>query len=418
MQNRHAIFRLLTANTISSFAQGISLIAIPWYFASILNMEVFYVRAFTIITFFTFFLSLYSGTVIDRYSRKNIFLGINAVGFFVLTGASLIGYVNDGMPPWLIVSVLAFAVFTFQIHFPNLYAFGQEVVSKDKYGKFGSLIEVQNQAAIIFSGVFAVVLLPGQKENASSFRDMLGFRIEPWELHEIFLLNGITYFIAFVIISGISYKSHKEREVELGKVWHRLKSGYHYLKRHRSLFVFGIASHAVFVVMIIHGFYLINLYIDNYLKEGAGVYAVSEVLYSIGALFAGFFIRKIFDRNSPILGVIVLMSLAVIIFFTVALTKHFLIIYLFQFFLGISNAGIRVLRLTYLLTHVDNSVIGRTESIFNSVNISLRFILLSLFSLAFFSEGEHVANAYIAGGIFIAVATVIMLVNYFRMKHE
>ena len=408
MQNQRAIYSLLAANAVSSFAQGISLIAIPWYFASVLDMEAYFVRAFQIITLLTLFLSLYSGTLIDRYNRKALFLGLNAVGFAVLCSAAVWGFMHGGLSPLGIVVVLAFSVFSFQVHYPNLYALGQEVVGREGYGRFSSLIEVQNQATIILSGVFSILLLPDSGRGGLGLRDVLGVHIEPWDMHEIFLLDGITYAIAFTIISRIRYTSTRERHIETGTVWKRLRSGFTYLSRHPRLFVFGIASHTVFVVTIVHGFYLVNLYIDNYLHEGAEVYALSEIIYSAGALLAGLIIRRLFRKWIPEHAILCLMLLAISIYLMLAFTRWYGFMLLFQFLVGISNAGVRVLRLTALLTRVENEIIGRSESIFNAGNIFLRLIVLSVLGLPWFSEGEQVPRAYLACGLFLAVTSVIL----------
>jgi MFS transporter, DHA3 family, macrolide efflux protein len=407
VKNTAALYSLLGANAISSFAQGLSLIAIPWYFASILNLESYYARAFLVITFFTFFLSLYSGTIIDRYNRKSIFLGINVIGFGVLLSAAMYGFIYASVPPILAVVVLAFSLFTFQIHFPNLYAFGQEVVDKAEYGRFSALIEIQNQATIILSGVVAILLLPSPTASADSLLPP-SWQFEPWELHHLFLLDAITYAMAFVIIWRIRYTPKITRTVELGSVWKRLTSGFRYLKDKPKLFIFGVASHSVFVILIIHGFYLINLYIDNYLKDSSEIYAISEVLYSLGALLAGFFVRKVFARMPPVRSILLLMSLAVVMLLTISFTKAYLFMFLFQFFIGIANAGVRVLRVPYLLTQIPNEVIGRTESIFNACNIVLRLFFIALFSLPYFSLGDHVVRAYFTGALFIALSALIL----------
>jgi MFS transporter, DHA3 family, macrolide efflux protein len=407
VKNQTALYSLLTANAISSFAQGLSLIAIPWYFASILNMESYYAQAFLVITFFTFFLSLYSGTIIDRYNRKTIFLGINAIGFLILLSASLYGFFIEPVPPFLAVAVLAFSLFTFQIHFPNLYAFGQEVVDSHEYGRFSALIEIQNQATIILSGVVAIALLPTANAGSTSLLPAW-WQFEPWELHSIFLLDASTYLIAFFLIWRIRYTPKIARTIEHGSVWKRLSSGFRYLKDKPKLFIFGVASHAVFVILIIHGFYLINLYIDNYLQESSEIYAISEVLYSVGALLAGFFIRKIFASLPPAKSILLLMALAVVMLLTVSFTRAFVFMFLFQFFIGIANAGVRVLRVPFLLTQIPNEVIGRTESIFNACNILLRLCFIGLFSLPIFSEGSQVVWAYFTGAVFIALSAVIL----------
>ena len=79
MKNKKAIFLLFLANIISGIAQGISMIAIPWYFVKIVGRHEMFASAYIGITFLTLFWGLYSGTLIDRYSRKKLFIIINII---------------------------------------------------------------------------------------------------------------------------------------------------------------------------------------------------------------------------------------------------------------------------------------------------------------------------------------------------
>ena len=79
MKNSNAIILLFTANIISGLAQGISMIAIPWYFVEIVDKQNFFTNSYLIITFLTLFWGLYAGTIIDRYSRKKIFIILNLI---------------------------------------------------------------------------------------------------------------------------------------------------------------------------------------------------------------------------------------------------------------------------------------------------------------------------------------------------
>ncbi|MCB0409746.1 MAG: hypothetical protein KDD29_05970, partial [Flavobacteriales bacterium] len=72
MKNKKALNFLFAANTISGFAQGISMLAIPWYFASVLNDSTTFGIIYAITTIISLFWGLYAGTLIDRYNRKII----------------------------------------------------------------------------------------------------------------------------------------------------------------------------------------------------------------------------------------------------------------------------------------------------------------------------------------------------------
>ena len=65
MQNKSALYLLLTANAVSGFAQGISMIAIPWYFSDVLDASATFGTIYGIATFLTLFWGLYVGTLVQ-----------------------------------------------------------------------------------------------------------------------------------------------------------------------------------------------------------------------------------------------------------------------------------------------------------------------------------------------------------------
>ncbi|NNE55880.1 MAG: MFS transporter [Flavobacteriales bacterium] len=228
-------------------------------------------------------------------------------------------------------------------------------------------------------------------------------------MHEIFALDAATYGVAIVLIAFIRYNPDKIRSIDTGRVWTRLRLGMNYLRERKPILWFGIASYMVFVVLIVHGFYLLNIYVDEYLQEGGGVIALADIVYAVGAIIAGFFIRKIFRKTSVVTAILTLMCITILITLVVGSTRELVILLGFQLLMGICNAGIRVMRVTWLFTVIPNDVMGRSTSVFNSVRIILQTALISLFSLAFFTEADGVPYAYILCSMFIVLAVVPIL---------
>lgn len=419
MKNKKALYLLFAANGISGIAQGISMLAIPWYFTSIINDSETFGLIYAITTIVTLFWGLYAGTLIDRYSRKLVFLSICVVSFILLLGVSLVGFYLGEVPIYLIALVFCFTIFNYNIHYPTLYAFGQEITEKENYGKTNSLIEIIGQLTSIVSGVFAAILLTGVNKD---FLNQVGlgflkFNVNPWQLHEIFLLDALTYVAAFVLILFIKYTPIATHEIDKSSVWNRLNQGFSYLKKHPLLFHFGVSSFAIFVVLLIHVHQLMPIYVSKHLQSDSSVYAIGEVVYAFGALIAGAGIRWIFRKTNTIYAIIVLMIFSVVSFEILAFSNSILIFMMVSFVLGISNAGARILRITYLFNHIPNHIIGRTGSVFNTVNIFLRFVFIGIFSLPFFHISNHIIWAYFIGGMFILVSIIPLLLYYKKLVH-
>ena len=86
--------------------------------------------------------------------------------------------------------------------------------------------------------------------------------------------------------------------------------------------------------------------------------------------------------------------------------------YLASLVLGLCNAGVRILRITYIFNYIPNQLIGRAGSVFNVINVMSRLLFILLFSLPFFSTQDNVVYAYLVLGTFILLATLPLVYKY------
>lgn len=409
MKNKKALYLLLGANAISHLAQGISMLSIPWYFAKHLNAASTFALIYSVTTFLTLFWGLYAGTLIDRYPRKNIFITICAVSAILLLSVAGSGYSTGETHPYLVALVFCFTIFNYNIHYPTLYAFGQEITEPQYYSKTNSLLEVMGQSTNVLSGAIAILLLEGINANILG----LTIAIEAWPIHQIFLMDGITYVIAMFLISRIKYQSEFDRLKSKEPIMDRLKEGLTYLKEHPLLFYFGNASFIVFIFALIATHLIWPIYIEDYLKEPGSTYAITKIFYSIGAILAGIVVAKVFRQKGALYGIIALMMVSGIAFFSMSITHSIYLLFALSVGIGVSNAGIRILRITYLFNHIPNTIIGRTNSVFQSINILIRAILIGMFSWEFFSrDGNIVYTLYIA--VFFILISILPLIWHYK----
>tara|TARA_B100000809_G_scaffold96615_1_gene95196 strand:+ start:13320 stop:14597 length:1278 start_codon:yes stop_codon:yes gene_type:complete len=415
MQNKSALYLLLTANAVSGFAQGISMLAIPWYFSDILDASSTFGTIYGIATFLTLFWGLYVGTLIDRYPRKKIFLLITLIGALIIGSIALSGFLLGEVPMVLIGVVFCTTLFIYNVHYPTLYAFGQEISEKKNYGKMNSFIEVQGQATSVISGAFAAILITGIDEQFLSdigLNGIVNFKLEAWSIHEIFLMDAFTYAIAFILILFIKYKPVAKEAVHLGSVYSRLKQGALFLKKHPLLFHFGLGSYAIFAMFLIHIHQLVPVYISNHLEANSAVYAGAKMMYALGAMLSGIGIRWVFKRTNTIKAIIIMMVLSFIVFELLSFSESSAVLVFVCFVLGLTNAGTRVLRITYLFNHIPNNLIGRTGSVFQTLNVLIRFSFITLFSLTFFTTEDNITWSYFIIGLFIFISILPLLIYY------
>ena len=421
MKNKQAIYLLFLSNIISGLAQGISMIAIPWYFIEIIDNSEYFSFSYIIITIATLFWGIYAGAIIDRYSRKKIFILTNIVCGCFIGSIALYGIYSSYLSELLVVSVFAITIFNYNIHYPNLYAFGQEITEQKNYGKLNSYIEVQGQTTSVLAGAFAAILLTGTTNKnleIAGFNFILPFNVEKWQIYDIFLLDAFTYLAVIAIFSFIKYSPIKIEKTHTGSLFSRLKLGFNYLNDHHLIFVFGLVSYMLFAFTLVELHVILPSYVHDFLLASGNVYASAEIYYSIGAIFSGLLILRFLSRYNTILSVVVLMLVVACAFFAMTFLNSLIIFFIGSLILGITNAGVRILRTTYLFNNIPNNLIGRATSVFSSLNIIVRICLISLLTIPFFNIGDNIRWGYLIGVVLMLVSILILLILFFHEKRK
>jgi DHA3 family macrolide efflux protein-like MFS transporter len=415
LKNSRAIFLLLLANSISGVAQGISMLAIPWYFTAVIHRETLFGWVYLAITSVSLIWGLYAGTLVDRYSRKKIFLVVNLVGLFVLTCISVTGYVRGSLPWYLVAMAFANTVFIYNIHFPNLYAYAQEITPRENYSRITSLLEIQGQLTFAISGGAAAILLKGFGGHVqfSGLEFNLPFSVRPWKIYEVFSVDAATYFIAFAIIYRIRSLPVFAKIPDTSGLAERVRTGFSFLKKHRLIFIFGNASLTIFLTIIVMGTYIQPVYVDSFLHRGGGTYALSDMAFSIGALLAGFLTTRVFGEKSAIPGIIVLSLMVAGMYVFMAFNTVVILFFMANFIIGACNAAIRIQRITYLFHHIPNHVIGRANSIFFVINVFFRMCLIGVLTLPVFHSGT---NTVLSMALLAAICCAGAFVLVFHYK--
>ncbi|MEL6534581.1 MAG: MFS transporter [Bacteroidota bacterium] len=413
MRNRSALTLLYSANFISGIAQGISMLAIPWYFAQRGRSDVFFfwLGIFTIIAVVW---SLFAGSIIDRFPRKKVFLGTNAVEGIVILCIGLFGISTGNMTEVMALAVFWLTLMGYNIHYPNLYAFGQEITPPDQYVRINSQLEVISQTTRALSGAGAAILLSGVDWQGAFLGLSLSIQIPAWDLAHIFVVDGATYFVAVGLIAAIRYTPYERRKVEQGKLLERLKGGFRFLNQHRLVALFGYCTHSIFAVAVvmIHG--VLSPYVTDWLQTDGQAVGGIQLMYSIGAVTAGLFVKRWFATVPTPKTLVGFMVLASVACYCSAWAQSVTLYFGVGLVIGFTNAGSRILRISYLFSHVPNQVIGRVNSIFTVINTITRSIFIFLFATIWF-QGPKIHHSYWVFGGFITLMALIMALNYRKL---
>ncbi|MCB9225588.1 MAG: MFS transporter [Chitinophagales bacterium] len=408
MINRKAILNLFAANTISGMSQGISLIAIPWYVANELNLPDAYGYLILTASVLSLFWGSYAGTLVDKFNRKNIMLVLQIVGLAIILSISILGFVKNHTTIIMAGLVMIVTKMIYNIHYPNLYAFAQEITEEEHYGRINSWIEIQGQTTFMLAGAAAAFLMEGKFFN---------WHFEPWHIHEIFMIDAITYIIGLFFIYRIKYVSLVDRKNTGKNSYHkRMTEGLKFLLDNQLILLFGAMAGFVFAASLICSTYTLPIFINKFLHANESTYGITEASFALGSLLSGFIILKLFKKNQLILGIIILGFLASALFFGMGLTKSTLFLFAAYCVIGFTNAGIRVMRNTYMFRVINNNMIGRTGSIFMVINSLLRILLILIFSSSFFKNGENIEKSMWVLALFIAIGSFILLFNFKGLK--
>lgn len=400
---------LFAANTISGFSQGITMLAIPWYLLQQPDGKFRNAAMVATITLLTLFWGMYAGTLIDRYNRKHIFLLMNGVDGVILLSVAALGAWLGTVPFALIVLVFTVTVFTHNVHFPNLYAFVQELFEPKYYARVNSAIEIQGQTTS-FLGMMVAGLLFGGTTELSWWPE--AWQFEPWPLWQIIMLDGCTYLTAMFFLALVRYQPSVKKRIDRGSVMVRIQQGFDYLWARPMILVFGIASYVIFFAMLTMMQVGAPVYVNDYLQEPATSLSSFKGGYALGAITAGILgMLAMVRRGNSIYQIIGLLLITGCIYVMLSTTQSVYMLIGGAWVLGITNAGARILRITYLVKIIPNYVIGRVNSFFNVVNVSMRVCFIGLLATPFFADpenGGHIVYALmIFSGIMFSSAAVL-----------
>jgi MFS transporter, DHA3 family, macrolide efflux protein len=391
------------------------MIAIPYYFDKTLHLAPLFLYSFAVINLGVLFWGLYAGDIVDGFNRKDVFLGTNFIqGLIILSVASL-GFKEGELPIVLILLVFTTTFFSYYIHYPNLYAFVQEITEPEYYTKVVAYIEIIGQSVTMLSGLIGGILLSGvdlvnNPVTGAPLNDF-AIHIPKWELYEIILFNALTYFVSFITIIFIRPVSLKTvvHEDE-GNLMVRLKIAYDYLKDNKLVTIFAICSFSIFIIIIVEMFALRMMYVTDYLKASGIVYGLSEFLVGGGALLAGIMISGILSRIPPPKSIIILVMLTTASLFYLTFNVHVAMLFVLSFILGFTNAGSRIFRVSYLFRVIPNEMAGRVNSLLNVIANVIRIIFILLFAV--FATGENVIYAYLTLGIYTLASGLVLISLY------
>ncbi len=414
-KNYKSITLLLISIITCSLAQGLTIIAIPWYFTDELNLSSQFSLFYGIVTLLGLLWGLYAGVIIDTFNRKKILLYLNWTSTFIFAALGATTYFLDKLNPIFIFLGFATCSFYYIIFFPNLYALAQELTQKKEYIKINSWIEVFFQTTSIIAATICGLLLSGS-ETLLEYFDWKFFEFQKWQINEIFILNSILYLITALLLNWIKY-DHKNltKSTNIGSTFKEIIKASNFLIQKKKILIYGICSQIIFAFLIVELFSLLPLFVKNCLNENIIIFSLADVVYGLGAIIAGIITIKILRHINKVPFTLFLILVTGYSFLIMVKFPHINVFFLTTLLIGVTNASARITRMSYFFENIPNYLIGRTTTIFNSINTIIRGVLIFIFSAAWFSEKSNVIIGY-KMGIYILIIFAIPLIWQIRNK--
>ncbi|MEK3993281.1 MFS transporter [Psychrobacillus sp. FSL K6-2365] len=378
-------FRLIIfANIASSIGSGITMIAIPWMLVSSDNGNKVFGYITIGMTILSFILTPFVGNLVDRVSRKKLLITSEIICFTLLFIFSLIGFLGLSYEIWHYMIIYMIGSLYYTIFYPTMFALNQELFTKNQYKSLNGTMEVQGQLSSMIAGALASILLL------------------KWDLHYILLLDTLSYGAAIYFYMKLPYVRLTIEKT--GKVVKSQASeGLRYMLARPSVFLFLLFSFMPFIGVMLTN-YLFPVYLVDVLEADASVYGLEGMIYAIGAIIAGIFVptlsSKLGNEKTIILGVFVYtIAISLIVFVDLPVYLSLML------FLAIGNSSTRVARNSFLMDSIPNNIIGRVDSLFRTLGLLIRILLLALFT-------EMVSSELIIY-CFIVLSAILLLSLFF-----
>ncbi|WP_019242102.1 MULTISPECIES: MFS transporter [Bacillus] len=380
---------IIAANIASSIGSGITMIAVPWLLVTSKDGNEIFGYVTLGMTIFNFFITPFTGVLIDKISRKNLLIAGELLSFIIIFAFMVAGFANIDYGLWQYIVIYVTGSLYYTLFFPTMFAFNQEVFTSEQYKQLNGAMEVQSQFSSMVAGGIASIL------------------ITRWNLEYILFLNSLTYLVAIYYFKKIQYKkTNSSCEEETNPI--KLTEGITFLMKRPIMFIFLLASYIPFIGVMVTN-YLFPVYINEVLQGEGWVYALESVIYCIGAVFAGIMIPIMVRRTKNeiviIFGVICYaVAISLILFANLPLYLSLM------FFLALGNAGVRVARNTLFMNSIPNEIMGRVDSVFRLVGLLMRVIILSFFT-KMVSE-ENIAICLIVLSVISLFAVLAVCVSW------
>lgn len=218
-----------------------------------------------------------------------------------------------------------------------------------------------------------------------------------------FLLNGMCYLFATLLIYRIQYQRNEEVAENKESFFHQLKHGWDYLSQRASLMLIYVVQALIFVSYMTVPV-LLGPFAKTILNADVAQFGILEAMLS-GGIIVGGFAGPYFSNRFNIKPVILtFIAIGIVAFYLFSHSSSIKWAYLFHFMIGLSFA-VWALLITLAQEMTALNFQGRVQSLFNSFS---GLLIVSFYYLFARMENVPVMLLYRGELILMAAAGLIM----------
>ena len=396
MQNKESNIKLLLlGRAVSLFGSTIYLIVLPLYILNTTKNLKTTGIFFAAVNFPTIIVSIFIGTIIEKFNKKNIILicdFLTSILYFIL----FLYFKNFSSLTFLLIVSLILNIISkfFEIASKVLFS---EINSPESLQKYNGLQSFMENTIMIVGPVIGTYLFA------------------TFDFNLILIIVSLGYFLSFLQELFIKYEKNFDLSKEKSSFFKDFKEGINYIRSNKIIFNF-------FILVMFLNFFIANN--DEIINPGILIkkYGVSEKLfgfsatsYGAGSVFAGIFIfynkkfrflkklKSLFILNSSLMCLLGLLS---IILFKYNHYIYFTTFIFFQFLIGMITTFVNVPLISSFQKNVEIKYQSRFFSILSFFSGGL--IPLGVLYAGYLSSYIGADITYIINNL--AIITIVCLV--------
>ena len=402
MQSKESNIKLLLlGRAVSLFGNTIYLIVLPLYILNITQNLKTTGIFFAAVNFPTIIVSIFIGTIIEKFNKKNIILicdFLTSILYFIL----FLYFKNSNSLTFLFLISLLINIISkfFEIASKVLFSEINTVETLEKYNGLQSFME---NTIIIVGPVIGTYLFV------------------TFDFNLILIIVSLGYFLSFLQELFIKYEKNLDLSIEKTNFLEDFKEGISYIRSNKIILNF-------FILVMFLNFFIANN--DEIINPGILIrkYEISEKLfgfsatsYGAGSVFAGIFIyynnkfkflkklKLLFILNSFLMCLLGLLS---IILFKYNHYIYFTIFIFFQFLIGMITTFVNVPLISSFQKNVDIKYQSRFFSILSFFSGGL--IPLGILYAGYLSSYIGADITYIINNLAIIIIVCLVFKNIER----